>query len=362
MKLIFTKGNLLKVVVLFLLSSFGRCDDNDEKGLCNGTSFYLFLQNGSNGYNTFWFLRNVDEPGNFWNPIASGGPYDYNDPDPEAVEVELCLEQACYEFEIENTCGGCQNSRIDNYFINLDGEQIHYSDGVFGYGEKISFCAGGCDDYKFSLSLGMDYYPQQTSWKLRKGATTGSQIRYPEVISGDNYRSSYYDYYQSSANIYVEQCIDPGCYVFQMFDEDGDGICCGTGNPDTVGYTISIDEEQVHFGNGDYGSGENISFCVGSSGCIDSPLIIADLGKDCADVINNPSICEVNGVQSHCPSACGACADYACGDSSLLVEFDGGEFTCAILESSDEIRIDRACSRKDILATCRETCSNCIMV
>lgn len=358
MKLIFTKGNPLKVVVLFLLSSFGLCDD----GVCNGTSYYMFLQNGWNGYHTVWALRNVATPGNSIHTVASGGRYDNYPPytDVEPVEVELCLEQGCYQLEMSNTCGGCSGNRLEYYYINLDGEQIHYSDGVFGYAEYISFCAGGCDDYKFSLSLGIDWYPDDVSWTLRQ---IGTQLDHgnPEVIASDNYRNSYYDYYDSSSNIYVEQCIDPGCYVFQMFDDNNDGICCNSGNSDTVGYAISIDEEQVYFGDGDYGSGENTIFCVGSSGCADSNLIIADLGKGCADVVNDPSLCDVNGVQSHCPSACGACADYACDDSTLSVEFNGAEFTCAILESSDQSRIDRACSRFDISSTCRKTChSNCV--
>jgi len=346
--LMFTKGNLLLVVVLSLLSCFGLCVP--ENDCSNGTLFYLELKNGRIGSQTTWTLRNLDTG----TRVDRGGPHSAY----YLVEREYCLEQGCYEFEIGSNNGGPGGCRPDYYFIDLDGENYHYSDGVFGYDEKISFCAGGCDDFKFSLDLGMDYYIDQTSWKLRK-VGTGSQLGYPEIRSGDGYRISYYDYYQTSSNIYVEQCIDPGCYVFQIFDEDGDGIYY-PGSPDTVGYAINVDEEEVYFGNGDYGFGESTSFCVGSSGCLDSTLMIVDYESPigCADVANDLSLCNLSGVQSHCPSACDACADYACDDSTSLVEYNGVECSCAILESSDEIDIDNACSRKDIFSTCRKTCSN----
>jgi len=346
MKMELVTEKLLTIFVLFLLSGLGSCDASVP---CDGISFYASLQPGSFGaYRTYWTLRNVDTGTNILSGEGEGGF--------GKIEIEECLDQACYEFEIEDTCGG---GGIQSYFINLDGEQIYYSDGQFGYGEKVSFCAGGCDDYKFSLSLLTDYYPEEVSWELRKFGT-GSQLGFPLVISGDDYRNvgGVY-YYQEPTNVYVEQCINPGCYGFQISDGYGDGICAsgsGCGN-----YEISVDEEQIYYSNGQYGSGEQLSFCVGSTGCVDSPFVIADLGKDCADVANNPSFCILAGVFSHCPSACNVCADYACEDSSALVEFNGDQYSmCALLESQDESVIDDRCALKNVASTCRKTCGNCV--
>jgi len=347
MKMELVTEKLLTIFVLFLLSGLGSCDASVP---CDGISFYASLQPGSFGaYRTYWTLRNVDTGTNILSGEGEGGF--------GKIEIEECLDQACYEFEIEDTCGG---GGIQSYFINLDGEQIYYSDGQFGYGEKVSFCAGGCDDYKFSLSLLTDTYPEDTSWKLRK-VETGSQLTLSEVTSGDGYRNIggyYYD--NESSNIYVEQCIDLGCYVFQIFDEFGDGICGGFS--DTCGnYEISVDEQQIYVSNGRYDSGERLSFCVGSTGCVESRLVIADIGKDCADVANDPSLCNIPGVNSHCPSACGVCADYACEDSTSLVELNGDQYSlCAGLESLEESDIDDLCARKSVGSTCRKTCSNCV--
>jgi len=341
------REKLLTIFVLFLLSSLGSCDAivPDE---CDGISFYISLQLGYFGQFAYWSLRNVDTGSKVFEGLGSPNTN---------IEIEECLEQACYEFEIEDDCGD-STGNIQSYFINLDGEQIYNSDGPFGWGEKVSFCAGGCDDHKFSLSLRTDYYPEDTSWNLRKFGT-GSQLGFPLLISGDDYRNigGYY-YYRQSSDIYVEQCIDPGCYGFQIFDDYSDGICGGFG---CGNYAISVDEQQIYFSNGQYGSGEQLSFCVGSTGCVESPLVIADVGKDCADVANDPSLCNIAGVKSHCPSACGVCADYACEDSTSLVEFSGGEYSiCALLESLEESDIDDRCARKEVFSTCRKTCGNCV--
>jgi len=347
MKMELMTEKLLTIFVLFLLSGLGSCDASvpDE---CDGISFYASLQTGFFGASqTYWTLRNVDTG----TRVLSGGGGGSG-----TIEIDECLDQACYEFEIDDTCGGLG---IQSYFINLDGEQIYYSDGRFGFGEKVSFCAGGCDDYKFSLSLLTDNIPEEISWKLRKFGT-GSQLGFPLLISGDDYRNigGYY-YYREGSNIYVEQCIDPGCYGFQIFDDFGDGICgsgSGCGN-----YEISVDEQQIYNSNGRYGSGEQLSFCVGSTGCVESPLVIADVGKDCADVANDSSLCDIPGVKSHCPSACGVCADYACEDSTSLVEFNGDQYPiCTLLESLDGSVIDDRCARKNVSSTCRKTCGNCV--
>jgi len=351
MKMELVTKKLLTIFVLFLLSSLGSCDASvpDE---CDGILFYASLQlGGFFGANTmYWSLRNVDTGTTVLNGGGDSATY---------VELEECLDQACYEFEIRDDCGGYTGSGA-TYFINLDGEEIYYSDENFGWSEKVSFCAGGCDDYKFSLSLLTDYYPEDLSWKLRK-VETGSQLTLSEVISGDGYRNIggyYYD--DESSNIYVEQCIDLGCYGFQIFDEFGDGICGGFS--DGCGnYEISVDEQQIYVSNGRYDSGEQLSFCVGSTGCVESRLVIADIGKDCADVANDPSLCNIPGVNSHCPSACGVCADYACEDSTSLVELNGDQYSiCALLESLEESDIDDRCARKNVASTCRKTCGNCV--
>jgi len=346
MKMELMPEKLLTIFVLFLLSGLGSCDDE-----CNGILFNAFLITYSVGVPfENWTLKNVDTGTTVSSGVLGGSG---------TIDIEECLDQACYVFEIEDSTFGSFGN-IQSYSINLDGEQIYYSDGQFGYGEKVSFCAGGCDDYKFSLSLDPDYYRDDISWILSK-FDTGSQLITSElVISGDNYRNiGGYEYYRDRSIIYVEQCINPGCYGFQISDDFGDGICDGQGG--CGNYEISVDEQQIYYSNGQYGSGEQLSFCVGSTGCVESPWVIADVGKDCADVANDPSLCNITGVKSHCPSACGVCADYACEDSTSLVEFNGDQYSiCELLESLDESVIDDRCARKNVYSTCRKTCGNCV--
>jgi len=90
--------------------------------------------------------------------------------------------------------------------------------------------------------LQTDNWGSETTWTLvNNGETVASGGPY-----GDN--QSYEE----------EYCIDAGCYVFDIFDSWGDGICCGYGEGN---YEIIVDGESIYVGDGQFGSSERTEFC-----------------------------------------------------------------------------------------------------
>lgn len=93
-----------------------------------------------------------------------------------------------------------------------------------------------------------DDYPNETSWDLRNGVTNNI------IASGGSVGGSYF--------------VDPTlCYVFNIYDSYGDGLCCGYGNGS---YTVTLDGNVVASG-GNFASQETTSFnCPPGFSCSDA--------------------------------------------------------------------------------------------
>lgn len=90
-----------------------------------------------------------------------------------------------------------------------------------------------------------DSYGSETNWSLVNTETND------EVLSGGSYANN--------ALIEVDECINTGCYEFEILDTYGDGICCNYGQGY---YTIAVDGGVVKDSNGQYGASENVNFCI----------------------------------------------------------------------------------------------------
>jgi len=125
----------------------------------------------------------------------------------------------------------------------------------------LSTCSAGINQTNFRLDLTLDIYVDETTWTLTD--SSGSTIRFGE----------YENAFQMEQIEYA--CIEKDeCYLFEIFDLFGDGICCSFGNGT---YDIFIDSVPLNNTNGSFGARAEhyIGPCddIGNFTCSDSQAI-----------------------------------------------------------------------------------------
>ena len=109
---------------------------------------------------------------------------------------------------------------------------------------------GGDPTTEVVVTLKTDNYPTEISWELR--TKSGSVIG--RVAAGS---------YSARNTTYTTTVqLKEDCYVFDIKDGYGDGICCSYGQGN---YKVTVDGTEVATG-GNYGRGEAKEFCVGNGG------------------------------------------------------------------------------------------------
>jgi len=97
----------------------------------------------------------------------------------------------------------------------------------------------------FQLNLTLDDYPGETTWEVSDGTTV--------LASGGPYAVD-------GALVVEEFCLPEGCFVFTIYDEASDGLCCDYGEGS---YTIENQlNVEVAFSNGEFASEETQDFCA----------------------------------------------------------------------------------------------------
>ncbi|MCB9302455.1 MAG: T9SS type A sorting domain-containing protein [Lewinellaceae bacterium] len=105
----------------------------------------------------------------------------------------------------------------------------------------------GCEGQELSLSLHLDNYGVETTWVIRD---TNDVVLY----SGGPYLNVL-------GGVLVEQelCLEEGCYVFEILDSYGDGICCQFGQGY---YSLKDTSGAVIASGGDFGGSDSTAFCL----------------------------------------------------------------------------------------------------
>ena len=104
-----------------------------------------------------------------------------------------------------------------------------------------------CTGQEVELGITLDAYGIETTWEIRdtSGAVQYSGGPYPNEPNG--------------TTITETLCLEEGCYVFEIQDAYGDGICCEFGE----GYYTLIDSSGLLLATGaEYGTGEEVEFCL----------------------------------------------------------------------------------------------------
>lgn len=107
-----------------------------------------------------------------------------------------------------------------------------------------------CPLNELALSLNFDDYPEETAWRLVNADTE-------EVIAQSSTPLAY-GTYAGETSFSTSFCIPDGNYVFTIFDQFGDGICCSYGNGS---YTLSVGTNVVATG-GSFGGSESVPFSL----------------------------------------------------------------------------------------------------
>ncbi|MBX2980852.1 MAG: trypsin-like peptidase domain-containing protein [Flavobacteriales bacterium] len=103
-----------------------------------------------------------------------------------------------------------------------------------------------------NLAITLDNYGSETTWQL---ATDEGSILY----TGGPYQDG-----QNQTVVNNQWCLGTGCYVFTLFDDYGDGICCEYGNGS---YTInSLGGTNYVTANGQFTETDVRPFCVTATG------------------------------------------------------------------------------------------------
>lgn len=106
-----------------------------------------------------------------------------------------------------------------------------------------------CDDYAVALSITLDDYPEETSWTLYDEET------FDVIATGGPF-----DVSQGGSTVSAEFCLEDGCYLLEVEDAYGDGICCdyGEGSFEIIGEG----GEEIYFSDGYFGSYDGTFFCI----------------------------------------------------------------------------------------------------
>ena len=102
-----------------------------------------------------------------------------------------------------------------------------------------------------TLTITFDDYPAETSWDIKDSSGN-------VVFSGGTYDSQ-----AKRSTITIPNCIDTGCYTFNMKDSYGDGMCCSYGNGS---YSLTENATgNVLASGGSFTNLDSTNFCVGGA-------------------------------------------------------------------------------------------------
>lgn len=222
---------------------------------CTENPLMLSIVLDNYGSETTWQLQN--ETGSV---LASGGPYS-NGNAGQTITKELCVPDGCYKFVINDAYGDgiCCGYGNGSYKLTDAGGAVLASGSNFGASESTDFCTNGtpppddpgCTGREYTLSLTLDDYGRETSWSLKNssGTSIASDGPFDNKLSGQTLTETF--------------CLPEGCYVFEILDAYGDGICCNYGNGS---FNLVDDQGNTIASGGNFGAGKRVEFCTSGDG------------------------------------------------------------------------------------------------
>tara|TARA_Y100000588_G_scaffold395259_1_gene521977 strand:+ start:5959 stop:20802 length:14844 start_codon:yes stop_codon:yes gene_type:complete len=191
-----------------------------------------------------------------WNTVTLDSPVQIDASD--ELWIGFGLSQPAGEFP-----AGCDNGPAVPFYgdlLTLDGTvwesmsesySLNYNwniQGILSAGE-----IGG----EFHMVLLTDNYPGETTWDLLDDSGN--------ILAAGGPYDSDTTVFEFSATL------DPGNYIWTIYDQWGDGICCDYGEGS---YELYLDDVEIASG-GEFGASESVTFSIGS-GAVLSSVILPD--------------------------------------------------------------------------------------
>ena len=151
-------------------------------------------------------------------------------------------------------------------------------DNVLNNTTMVEFSATSGPTTTIHFSLVLDEYPDETTWEL---------VQLGQVL----YEGGPYNDDQAGETIMGSFCLEEGCYIFRIFDDYEDGICCEYGEGSWS--LMDIAGDMVWNGSslgtgGEFGASEQFIFCTDdiSSTEIAAPVQLQVYPVPAHDVVN----------------------------------------------------------------------------
>jgi len=134
-------------------------------------------------------------------------------------------------------------TEVDIYVVSVNG-----TDDENGFNDAITveFTAFEGDTYDFTFQLVLDDYGSETTWEIRRFGNI--------VYSGGPYQDN-----QDGEVISIPMCLEDGCYILEVEDEYGDGMCCDFGEGS---FTVLDPQGDVVVTGGEFGDATIEQFCT----------------------------------------------------------------------------------------------------
>lgn len=117
------------------------------------------------------------------------------------------------------------------------------------------------DGGSYVFILNTDEYPEETTWEILDEEGT-------ILANGGPYEG------QEFVEVTESFCLDPEeCYIFNIYDSYGDGICCGYGEGSYS--VVDPDGLPLLVSNGDFGSEESNEFCATFECMMDADIVLS---------------------------------------------------------------------------------------
>ena len=135
------------------------------------------------------------------------------------------------------------STEVEVYVISINGQQ---DENNFNNAATIEFTAFAGDTFDFSFELTLDDYGSETTWELRRLGNV--------VYSGGPYEDD-----QAGLVVTIPMCLEEGCYILQVDDSYGDGMCCDFGEGS---FTVLDPEGDVVYTGGTFTDSDLEQFCT----------------------------------------------------------------------------------------------------
>ena len=155
------------------------------------------------------------------------------------------------------------NTEVEVVVLSINETQ---DENGFNDAAVVEFTAFVEDTFNFTFELVLDDYGSETTWEIRRLGNV--------VYSGGPYEDDL-----DGTVITIPLCLEEGCYILQVDDSYGDGMCCDYGEGS---FTVYDAQGDVIYTGGEFTDSDLEQFCT-------QEMSVEDLSEAALTVSPNPA-------------------------------------------------------------------------